>query len=656
MSKRHVRELSNVYVCIFADATYAFPTLKEEFERDLIRLQSIVKQRGLPVFLVDLPAVGKHLDRCLANGEYKLSGLPLTKRFSNRVPIPKFLRGLYLLVFNEDGSLKKDLNHEAILFLRQILFAAKKMAIDCGPERTEDEVLEFVQVDGLLPIPDGFWNQPTADLTDVSTTYSGWSNSIHYRSKIADMDCVAKRNSMTSFLSVLDTVSNIVGASLGLFHFQDYRFRHGPGAISESTSIVNKYSWRNWSDRLESVFPIADCGFHNFPSWAASVSNRLLDVVDPTFIGSLDPCARMVAVPKTYTRPRLIAAEPSEHQWCQQNIWHYFRTNTEKTWISAFVRFTDQSLNQDLCVEGSRSGSLATVDLSAASDRVTCHAVGQMFRVNPRLLLALRATRTRYVRQNLTKRSPGLIELRKFSTMGSACTFPVESIIFLSIALASILTVRRLPVNLRSIRSLSGEVSVFGDDLVVPNDSRELLFDALELLDFKVNTDKSYWTGRFRESCGVDAFDGVDVTPIFWRSLPKSNPESIASTVSVRNNFYSKFFLSTAAYLASTIRKANLPSISMDSGVCGFKSRVGPVVNRHLTRYNMDLHRMETLVPQLSTVVKKSPITDDSALLQYFTEDPSPFTKWKSGTAMRPRLKIRPRWVPTSDLAAQQGN
>jgi hypothetical protein len=643
MSNRHVWELSQVYEHLFRDARYAFPTLSDEFRKDLARLQESVKQRGLHVYFVDLPAVGKHLDRCLADGEYKLSGLALTGRFSNRVVIPKFLRGLYLLVFDELGHLRKDTDHAAIFFLRQILYAAKKADFDCGRNSEEQEYLSFVAVDGLLPRPERFWEVVAPTCEDVESTYPSWVRSNHMCRRILGEDFGVSPKSLTSFLTVLDFVSSQVCFALGEYNPIEWKHKHGPGAISEVTGPTNKYSWRNWSDRLEAVFPIADCGFYNHASWAAAAAD--------SSISSCEPYSRMVAVPKSYTKPRLIAAEPSEHQWCQQNLWHYFRSRAERSWISKFVRFTDQTRNQELCLRGSKDGALSTVDLSAASDRVTCHAVGLMFRSNPKLLLALQATRTRFVQQRLTTKSPEMLELNKFSTMGSACTFPVESLLFLAVTLASVIVRRQMPVTLRSIISLAEEVAVFGDDIIVPTDSRQLLFGTLKLLFFEVNTDKSFWSGNFRESCGVDAYAGTIITPAFWRGPNGGDPESIASTVEVRNNFYSKFLLHTAQYLASTIPRAGMPNVGMDSGVLGLKSRVKPIPNTHLKRrWNIELQRTECLILQLSAVVKRTPVDDDSALLQFFTEAPDPFTKWISGITQRPQSRMRLGWVSMHDL------
>lgn len=642
MSKCHVRELMHVLDNIWRDMVNTYPTLVGEFVKDKSRLRSFVECRGIYALCVDMVAAGKHFDRCFSNGEYKLSGLPLTKRFSNRVVIPKFLRGLYLLVFDEGGTLKGDYDVQAIVFLRQILFVGKKASLPCSEGNVRKEVSEFALVDLELPIPERFWAEPSPRFEDVEECFSGFQKSPLYIGRIADEACALKRARLTTFLMNLDKISKFITATLGPYRFSEWRFRHGPGAVSErSGSEFNKYSWTNWSDRLESAFPIADCGFHNYGSWA--------DTAFESRVGSRDPSSRLISVPKTFTRPRLIAAEPSENQWCQQNIWHYFSRRSQDSWIGNSLLFRDQRRNQDLCVRGSRTGSHATVDLSAASDRVSCHLVGQYFAANPPLVLALQASRTRFLEQDINPLVDAKLELRKFSTMGSACTFPVQSLIFLGICLASVVTKRQLQAGPKNIKFLAEDVAVFGDDLIIPSDSRELLFEALELLQFKVNVHKSYWTGLFRESCGVDAVGGVNVTPAYWRSPNNGDPESIASTVEVANNFERRFLVHTARYLASTIPDGVIPKVSMDSGVCGLKSFARPDLPP-IKRWNPDLQRIEARVGLLVSKQRRTPITDDSALLQYFTESPSPSTQWKSGVPQRPKSLRRFGWVPLDDI------
>lgn len=350
----------------------------------------------------------------------------------------------------------------------------------------------------------------------------------------------------------------------------------------------------------------------------------------------------MVAVPKTYEKPRLIAAEPSEHQFCQQNIWNYFDARTTNSWLGSFIRFRDQSLNQELCQKGSTDGSLSTIDLSSASDRVSCHAVGQFFSSNFGLLNALRATRTRTLRQRISKSSPEWLELNKFSTMGSACTFPVETLIFLGISISAVLTDRQIEVSEENIRSLVGEVAVFGDDIIIPSTSRKLLENALNLLDFKVNISKSYSEGNFRESCGVDCYKGEYVTPLYMRMFSTGSPESVSSLVSTANNFYSLFYLRTALYLESTA-PSGLATVPPTSGLFGFHSRCGTRFRRQ--RWNRNLHREEVQALTFTARQDVNRVWDDSALHQYFTERPSPLDEWTSGVRLKPVTTLRYKWL-----------
>nr|URG16513.1 MAG: RNA dependent RNA polymerase [Leviviridae sp.] len=645
--KRYVEDLKALYTNLFLDALSAFPTLGSDFEKDLSRLLTLIDDRGLHSVCEDLPAAGKHFDRCLSVGQYTRSGLPLTKRVSVTEQHPKFLRGLFKLIFDESGQLLKDYNDEAILFVRQIYYACKKMDYPCSDERVLHSVYEFVRTDEENPEPEEFWSNPTADFSEIRETFRGFAASEVYKQSFADAE-VSVYADPSILLANLDTVSRFVSTSLGSYEPKDWCFRHGPGMVSDKDRYSNKYSWLNWSDRLENAFPIADCGYHNYASWANRVQCTEGEV------GSEEPASRMVAVPKTLTKPRLIAGEPSEHQWCQQNIWHYFCTRVERSWLGAYITFRDQSRNQVFARQGSSSGEHDTLDLSSASDRVSCHFVGQLFRNNPELLLALQSSRTRFVRLDGIPyyRGPAVHTLRMFSTMGNACTFPVESIGFLTIILACVATQRKLRLTPRVLVDLAKEVAVFGDDLIVPNDSRPLVCVALEALGFRVNADKSFWIGKFRESCGVDAFNGVDVTPTYWKGPCTNGPESIASTVEVSNNFYKKWMLHTARYVAEAIERVEIPLITMDSGVCGFTSFVKPELGFTKNRYNEALQRWEAFVPMLLTSVRRTPITDDSALLQYFTENPEPHIAWSSGVMQKPRLKLRPRWVPLSDITS----
>lgn len=644
MAKRYGhRDPMQVYAAVFADAAYAYPELRASFELDQARLRDWFLQRGESVFYTDLPAVAKHLDRCLALGEYSQSGLPLTKGSSELALFPRFLRGLYMLVFEPGGVLKQVPDTQAIYFLRQILCLMKKDKCMCAPEKVEQEVRSFFDVDAALPEPGRFWTLSNPTAADAYEAAVLAHRRDYYLAKVIAMAEEGNTNPLLhDLLFKVDLVFALISSTLGVYNPSEWRFRHGPGAVSAGGRLVDKYRWLSWSSKLENVFPIADYGFHNYGGWAGWAG--LGGVVD------YEPCSRLVAVPKSFSKPRLIAAEPAEHQWCQQNIWHYLSDRVVGSWIHRFVRFRDQTANQELALRSSLDGRCATVDLEAASDRVTCPMVEVAFRGNLGLLLALQATRTLCIQQQLCRDIDTVVRLKKFSTMGSACTFPVESLVFLGLTIASVLTARRLRVTPENIARLQGEVAVFGDDIVVPVDAREIFERCFEVFDFKINALKTFWTGRFRESCGVDAFAGVNVTPAFWQSPNGGRAESYATAIAVSNNFYSKFLLETAATAESTIAEHHVPLVPMDSGFCALKTFVKPRRVNTKTRWNKDLMEVEYKVPVLTGRSRVTPRTDDSALLQFFTEDPDPALPWTGGLRRDPVLRVRHRWVPSRYL------
>lgn len=641
MSKRYVRELSLLYENIFRDALVEFPALESEFKKDLARITRLATSRGVRLFLVDLPNLGKHLDRCLSKGQYSLPGLPLSGRASGTQQIPKFLRGLLLLIFDKSGRLKEDYNVAAILFARQLLYCCAKTALDCSDVEKREEIRAFLRTDLTLPLPSRFWGSTNPSAVEWQTVSSGFRSEGYYYSRADEFGVHYGHRS--DLFENLEKISRFLTSTLGPYDPSKWKFRHGPGAVSDAIGPTNKCSWVTWTDRLESAFPLADYGYHSYASWAA----------DSHEIQGEEPSSRLVTVPKTITKPRLIACEPREHQWCQQNIWHYFRSRTEKTWISRFIRYDDQTLNQDLCRKGSRDGSLATVDLSAASDRVTCLFVECVFGSNRPLLHALQATRTRYVSQKLYPEFAEKTELRKFSTMGNACTFPVESFGFLVVALAATLSSRGQEATPKNIKSLEGEVAVFGDDLIVPVEARATLCSLLEVLNFKVNLHKSYWEGNFRESCGVDSFNGVSLTPVYWKDLHRHEPASTARTYAVANAFYLKGYWHTAERVALAL-KGYKPLIAVDSGVLGLKTFVRPTLCDYKSRWNRDLQRWEALMPVIFSRAKKLPIKDDSALLQFFTAESHPFVLRTTGVIQRPQLIQKLRWIPIRDLNLRQ--
>jgi hypothetical protein len=204
------------------------------------------------------------------------------------------------------------------------------------------------------------------------------------------------------------------------------------------------------------------------------------------------------------------------------------------------MNFTDQSVNQSLALNSSLSGEWATLDMKDASDLLSVDLVERIFRLKPGLLDALLGCRS----SETELPSGKLMRLKKFAGMGSATCFPIEAFVFWAICASEIAF--QLDISLREATSF---VYVFGDDIIVPSALAEDVITALEFCGLIVNRSKSYYNGKFRESCGVDAYLSVDITPLRIKKLfPASlnDGESFVAWCSYANNFAARGYTKLA--------------------------------------------------------------------------------------------------------------
>lgn len=651
--KSYVSYLQGLYTELLVEVSEYFPSLRLDCERDASRLLSLVESRGLSFLMIDLPTMGKHFDRCLSIGRLTRSSIPASRAYKNGSVIPRLFKGIHLRVFDEFGVLRVSPDVEAIRLLRQLYYAAKKLKVACSDSRTWEHVNEFFQTDREVRPPSLNWDEDVLRLDDLRNLHFGDSDYPRPPPCLLDFD-LGEQESLSLDWGLADVVqrtADIVASTLGRFDPTEWRTKHGPGAVADQRHTQFKYDFPSWPAKLSNVFPLSVFGFSSYTSWAAFVRCG-----EPRSTFSLnEPPSRLIAVPKTLKGPRLIASEPVSHQWCQQSIKDYLTSRLSNTPISSSIHFRDQSENQEFARRASHTQSHVTVDLSSASDRLSCWVVERSFRRLPSLIEAFHASRTRWVANAIDRKSPAFHKLRKFACMGSACTFPVQSYVFSILAHAAVLYSRRVPATIRNLRSISQEVRVFGDDIIIPADSWDVLQGLLRHLGLKVNHSKTYDSGKFRESCGLDAYDGHDVTPTYSMTYPDvTRPESIVSSVATHNNYVLRGYYRCADYTASRLRKIgriNLLRVPTGSGLFGlFDFRYEG--NLHLKkRWNPFLHRVEYRADVACATTVRTPVEEDSTLLQYFTEVHSPPRRSgeRLGKALRPSTSIRRRWVSLGD-------
>jgi hypothetical protein len=216
---------------------------------------------------------------------------------------------------------------------------------------------------------------------------------------------------------------------------------------------------------------------------------------------------RLTTVAKTAVIDRTIAIEPSLNVYMQKGVDSYLSKRLRRHGVT----LDDQARNHGPAKLGSSVPlEAATVDLSSASDCVSIEVVRMLFPREWFVLLDDLRSKNYTLDKGMT-----WCTYEKFSSMGNAFTFPVESILFYAIAKACTILAGEELTNLR----------VYGDDIVVAPGAYALLVEALQFFGFSVNLDKSFVFGFFRETCGSDFYQGVDLRPVYVKSVPSNDQE-----------------------------------------------------------------------------------------------------------------------------------
>jgi hypothetical protein len=619
--KSHVSDYLEVMQAIYLDACVTCAA--KVSDRDLQTIRSRVKSEGVSFLTITLPSFCADFERSLADG---MIDPILFRSFKKRRAIPAFLQGMLGHLFNsETGRINDEVLNNSPTFasdlvcsVRQICLAFKKIKLACTPEREKRAMESFIENErsfSMFPLPreDDEW------FSRVSSVL--WDN------------------------------------IMGDIRPDQLIPRHGPGQTAERIRGNRKYNWRFWHDRLEPYFPLLDsaysasCGELGFKS-------EELEMVSIVYSDNEQP-VRVTPVPKTLKGPRIIAIEPCCMQYAQQGIRRALYRLIESHWRTrGHINFHDQSVNQSLATKASISGRLATIDLSDASDRVPIGYALQMFRSNPDLKDAIEACRSTRAEMPDGR----IIPLRKFASMGSALCFPVEAMYFYTICVVALLRRLNLPVSARNVNRVSRHVWVYGDDIIVPARYAATVLEHLRKYNCKVNERKTFLTGRFRESCGVDAFLGKKVTPTYVNTAPPKNRQQVKELISwteAANHFYKRGFLRTSQLLFEKVERilGELPWVSESSQILG-RHHPWPTVPRK--RYNRRYQRLE-ISGWVQVPVYRTDFLEGYAALQKSLmklEGLKSLDAPRDGShlersALYGEVAIKRRWVSASNLAGR---
>jgi hypothetical protein len=239
------------------------------------------------------------------------------------------------------------------------------------------------------------------------------------------------------------------------------------------------------------------------PTWASAEKQRGQEFGFRKVEGN-----RLSFVPKTSTISRSICTEPSLNMLFQKGLGTVFERMLKQRFRIDLTR--QQELNRKLAKLGSSNGAFGTIDLKSASDCISLELCRQIL---PPYVM-------RWVEMF---RSPSVVypdgsvhELYMVSSMGNGFTFPLQTLIFVTIVLACYRVLGIKPLYLNGCPKNFG---VNGDDIIVRSDAYDFVVDCLGLFGFTVNLSKSFNVGWFRESCGGDYWRGADVRGVYIKSL-----------------------------------------------------------------------------------------------------------------------------------------
>ena len=255
-----------------------------------------------------------------------------------------------------------------------------------------------------------------------------------------------------------------------------------------------------------------------------------------------DRSAKLLAVPKSYKTPRLIAEEDSTRQWYLQAINTRLRRCIKDNGYADVLPLENQPHNQLLAMLGSCDKTYATIDLSSASDSIPVSLFKDVFPTN--VVSDIMQYRSSTI--NIDGR-PYIAQM--LATSGSGVCFVTEAILFYAITNAATTLVERM----------TGEelmpCAAMGDDIVCDVRAYETVCEFLTHFGFTVNGDKSF-TGDhpFRESCGKDYYAGTDVTSVYWpREAIRKHISCVPSLIALHNRLFLNGYYDAARILQHAI-------------------------------------------------------------------------------------------------------
>lgn len=586
-----------------------------ELARDLAYVDRRVKNEGLKFLTVTLPLLGKWVDSLLEGGlsSPPLGFAPFYKVYIHAevYEVPRFMRAplsemvATVATIREGGPTEKmDSALLLVKAIRTVCYCFYKLETPIDSELLEETFQKFKSNDDDAEVP-----------------WCRLSQAVIAR---ASMLCerILKEPDGREFIDLTDIIP-----------------KHGPGAVASGERDEQKWEFSHLYSSLHQVYPYYD---YMYGVRAGYESQHLRDNLHKykAMLRNSTPTSKVVAVPKDSRGPRIICAEPLEYQFIQQGVANVLTPHLEKRSIArGQINFEDQTVNASLALTSSATREFATIDLKDASDLVSLDLARSI--LPEKLWKYFAATRSTHARLP----NGEVIQMKKFAPMGSALCFPVESLLFYCISVAALIN-EGIPE-----REALRLCYVYGDDIIVPTVHVIAVIGSLEMVGLRVNQQKCCYRSYFRESCGCDAFAGVDITPQRIKKVPGRGPldgNAHRAWLAYASLFWSMKFFQSAMYCIKVVEESIGCRIPITKKSEDYLSAVIPDLAWTYERYpkqrwNADLQRLEAFLWVTRPVTRETTLGSWERMLRSVTSpimaaDPT-------RVVVKDATKMTKRWV-----------
>lgn len=557
---------SKVFRALFFDI--ARTTSDTKLSQDLEYLLSRYAKEGDPFLYTTLPLLGRAVDKGLIQEEPLM--VPPGWRLKKGTRLPIFLYQLFTKLWEDNGHLRWGYNNPptadlsiVVSALRQITLIYSKVDEPSPEQLVEKTLTAFSERVSLRWAPD----------------YSGCLKEIIPRAR--------------RLLSDLFSGDSAELCELRGFQRKPWG-KHGPGAVAGRETGAEKWLFQKWPGLPADLFAVNS---------GTTVRSQATES---------QPVGRVVCVPKDFRGPRIICIEPKENQFAQQGIMAIlYRLVQHHPLTRRSISFEDTSPSRDLCYDL----TVGTIDLKDASDRITVD-LGRL--LLPKWVFHLI---TRYRTRRVTVNGE-IVRTTCLNSMGNACCFPVETILFWCITRAAVDHVfYSLPYRMRV--NMAKNIRVFGDDIICPLWAVDVVEEALGACGLLVNDAKTCQFSLVRESCGEWVYNKKGIRTVRFRSPRVTDHRSWIQWLDYSDQLHESSYHALAEACLDECRAFQKPS----------------TLKR---RWNRSLQRLEVRVPQIVMSGGKSKLDGEEGLYAYFT-----------GNAMTPLLRgarklVKLRWVDLS--------